>query len=116
MSQEPYHPGQNIHVHTQAPPQSNGLAVASLVLGILSILFAWIPIIGLIAWILAPLGLVFGLVALGKPVGKGMAIAGSICSGVGLLICLLWVIGLGMAASSSAIISDTASEASESAI
>ncbi len=101
---------------TPRPPQSNGLAVASLVLGILSILFAWIPIIGLIAWILAPLGLVFGLVALGKPVGKGMAIAGSICSGIGLLICLLWVIGLGMAASSSAIVSDTASEVSEPAI
>ena len=95
MSQEPYNAGQNIHVHTQAQPQGNGLAVASLVLGILSILFAWIPIIGMIAWILAPIGLVLGLVGLSKPSGRGMAIAGSICSGIGLLICLLWVISLG---------------------
>lgn len=110
MSQEPYG-GPNVHVHTQ--PQGNGLAVASLVLGILSILFAWIPIIGMIAWILAPLGLVLGLVGLGKPAGRGMAIAGSVCSGIGLLICLLWVIGLGgiMAAGSSAAASEAAAQA-----
>ena len=47
--------------------QSNGLAVASLVLGILSILFVWIPFIGLVSWILAPIGLVLGLVALIVP-------------------------------------------------
>ena len=78
--------------------QSNGLAVASLVLGILSILFVWIPFIGLVSWILAPIGLVLGLVALNKPFGKGMAIAGSICSGIGLLGCIGWVVLIGVAA------------------
>ena len=78
--------------------QSNGLAVASLVLGILSILFVWIPFIGLVSWILAPIGLVLGLVALNKPFGKGMAIAGSICSGIGLLGCIGWVVLIGAAA------------------
>jgi hypothetical protein len=78
--------------------QSNGMAVASLVLGILSILFVWIPFIGLVSWILAPVGLVLGLVALNKPFGKGMAIAGSICSGVGLLGCIGWVVLIGAAA------------------
>ena len=82
--------------------QSNGMAVASLVLGILSILFVWLPFIGLGAWILAPIGLVLGLVALGKPFGRGMAIAGSICSGIGLLGCIGWVVLIGMAASVSA--------------
>ena len=91
---------QTVHVH--AAPQGNGLAVASLVLGILSVLFVWIPIIGMIAWILAPLGLIFGLVALNKPAGKGMAIAGSICSGVGLLGCIGWVMLFGAAAAASA--------------
>ena len=38
----------------QVQPQSSGMAVASLVLGILSILFVWIPIVGLVAWVLAP--------------------------------------------------------------
>ena len=78
--------------------QSNGLAVASLVLGILSILFVWIPFIGLVSWILAPIGLVLGLVALNKPFGKGMAIAGSICSAIGLLGCIGWVVLIGAAA------------------
>ena len=78
--------------------QSNGLAVASLVLGILSILFVWIPFIGLVSWILAPIGLVLGLVALNKPFGRGMAIAGSICSAIGLLGCIGWVVLIGAAA------------------
>jgi len=78
--------------------QSNGMAVASLVLGILSILFVWIPFIGLVSWILAPIGLVLGLVAMSKPFGKGMAIAGSICSGIGLLGCIAWVVLIGVAA------------------
>src|SRR5436190_7492498 len=75
------------------PPhnEGNGMAVASLVLGILSVLTGWIPIVGLVAWILAPLGLIFGFLAIGKPNGKGMAIGGLITSGLGLLICIAWV-------------------------
>jgi len=75
--------------------QSNGMAVASLVLGILSILFGWIPIIGLVSWILAPLGLVLSVLAMNKSASKGLAIAGVVCSSIGLLICILWVVGLG---------------------
>lgn len=77
--------------HAPAQPQSSGLAIASMVLGILSVLTAWIPIIGMIAWILAPLGLIFGFISVGKPVGRGFAIAGLISSGLGLLICIAWV-------------------------
>ena len=84
-------------------PQGNGLGVASLVLGILSIVFGIIPVIGLISWILAPVGLVLGFVALGKPVGRNMTIAGLVTSGVGLMICILWVVGLGAAISASSV-------------
>ncbi len=83
----------------QVQPQSSGMAVASLVLGILSILFVWIPIVGLVAWVLAPIGLVLGLVALNRPGSRGLAIAGSICSGIGLLGCIGWVVLIGAAAS-----------------
>ena len=82
-------------------PQTNGLGVASLVLGILSIVFGLIPVIGLISWILAPVGLVLGFIALGKPIGRGMTIGGLVTSGIGLLICILWVVGLGAAISTS---------------
>ncbi|MEJ6788558.1 hypothetical protein BrevBR_03305 [Brevundimonas sp. BR2-1] len=83
-------------------PQGNGLGVASLVLGILSIVFGLIPVIGLISWILAPVGLVLGLVALGKPTGRNMTIGGLVTSGIGLMICILWVVGLGALMTTSA--------------
>ena len=85
----------NVHVHVA--PQDTGLAIASLILGIFSICTVWIPIIGLIAWILAPLGLILGLVALKRPVGpgRGVAIAGVICSAIGLLGCIGWVVLIG---------------------
>lgn len=88
----PGYGSQNVHVH-QAPTQpSNGLATASMVLGIISIITVLIPIIGMIAWILAPLGLILGFVALGKPGGRGMAIAGIVTSAIGLLFCIGWFV------------------------
>ncbi len=80
---------------------SNGLGVASLVLGILSIIFGIIPFVGLISWILAPLGLILGFVGMGKPYGRGITIGGIVTSGVGLLICILWVVGFGALLSTS---------------
>jgi hypothetical protein len=87
---------------TPAAQPTNGMAVASLVLGVLSILFVWIPFVGLISWVLAPIGLVLGLVALGKPSGRGLAIAGAICSGIGLLGCIGWVVLIGAVAAAGA--------------
>lgn len=80
-----------------APP-TNGMGTAALVLGIVGLVFSFIPIIGVIAWPLVILGAVFGSVGIdkaGKVPGtpKGAAIAGLTCSLVGLAICVLWVIG-----------------------
>ena len=83
-------------------PQSNGLAVASLVVGIIALLLALIPLVGVISWILAPAGLIMGFMSVGKPVGKGLAIGGLVTSGIALLICILWVVGIGAALSSAA--------------
>ena len=89
----------NVHVHIA--PQDTGLATASLILGVFSICTVWIPFVGLIAWILAPLGLILGLVAMKRPIGpgRGVAIAGVVCSAVGLLGCIGWVLLIGAAAS-----------------
>lgn len=95
------HPGGQYPLQSQ----SNGLGVASLVLGILSIVFGVVPVIGLISWILAPVGLVLGFVALGKPVGRGVTIGGLATSGIGLAICILWVVGLGALMSTSGYVS-----------
>jgi len=88
----------NVHVHVA--PQNTASGVASLVLGILALCTVWIPIIGLIAWILAPLGLILGIVALNRPTvsGKGVAIAGVVCSTIALLGCIGWIVLIGAAA------------------
>ena len=75
---------------------SNGKGVTSMVLGIIGLIFSFIPIIRLIAWPLVILGIIFGGVGIntagqvpGMP--KATAIAGLACSLVGLAICILWV-------------------------
>jgi hypothetical protein len=77
-----------------SPPPSNGLAIASLVVGIIALLMAFIPVIGMISWILAPAGLIMGLMSMNRPTGRGLAIGGAVTSGIALLLCILWVVGL----------------------
>lgn len=92
--------GTSVHVHVA--PQDTAAAVASLVLGIFALCTVWIPFFGLIAWVLAPLGLILGLVALNRPASSGRAVAlvGTICSGLALLGCIGWVVLIGFAAAS----------------
>ena len=70
------------------------MGVASLVLGIIAVLVAWIPCVGNLAFLPAVIGLVLGICdAVGKHkkgLPKGIAIAGSVCSGVALSIIVLY--------------------------
>lgn len=68
--------------------RSNGLAVASLVLGILAALSGIIPFLFFLAFVFAILALIFGLIGWnaannGAP-NKGMAVAGTVLSLVGI--------------------------------
>jgi uncharacterized membrane protein YhhN len=70
--------------------QGNGLAVASLVLGIVGAIFGLIPILFVVAWICGLLALVFGISGFrkgrqGAP-HKGMALAGLILGIVALAL------------------------------
>lgn len=78
-----------------APPQ-NGLGVAGFVLGIVGLVFSFIPIIGVIAWPLVIIGVVLSGVGIskaqrGEANNLGLAVAGLVTSVVGLLMCILWV-------------------------
>lgn len=79
--------------------QTNGLAVASLVLGILSIVLLCAPYVSYGSWILAIIGIV--LAAKAKKQGKSsMATAGLVCSIIALaidLIAILVVVACGAA-------------------
>ncbi|WP_158545893.1 DUF4190 domain-containing protein [Blastococcus sp. TF02A-30] len=79
-----------------APPpgpvrKNSGLAIASLVLGIVALLLSWVPIINNFAAVLAVVGLGLGIPALvrarrGTHAGHGMSIAGLITSVVALVV------------------------------
>src|SRR5579863_6740502 len=75
-----------------APQQGNGLAVAGMICGILSIVLFWVPVFG---WILALLGVIFGAVGISKAnkvgKGKGMAIAGLACGLLSVLISIAMI-------------------------
>jgi hypothetical protein len=74
-------------------PQTNGLAVAGLVCGIIGLVFFWTFWLGIILGIL---GVIFGAIGLsraraGVGVGRGMGLAGVICGGLAILFTILWV-------------------------
>ena len=73
-------------------PRTSGMAISSLVCGILSFISC-----GLTLLITSPLGLILGLMAMGKIKksqgqlgGRGLALAGTIVSGVSLLMLPFW--------------------------
>ncbi|MFI4975446.1 MAG: DUF4190 domain-containing protein [Caulobacterales bacterium] len=83
-------PTQTINIQPSAVPASNGMALAAMVLGIIGLLTFWIPFLG---WVCPIIGLVLGLVSVQRPDGRGMAIAGIACSGVAILIkVVFWVV------------------------
>lgn len=71
-------------------------------LGLIGVIFAFIPLIGVVAWPLTILGLIFGIVGTvrankGQADNKGLAISGLVLSAVGLIICVIWTAAFGKA-------------------
>ena len=93
---QPYNqPQQNWTAQQPPPPPKNGLGTTALVLGILGALFSLIPFVGILAWPLVILGLIFGVIGFfrsrsGKATNGGVAIAGTILSLIGLIICVIY--------------------------
>lgn len=72
------------------PMMKNGLGVSSLVLGILSVLFFWVPIFGLLAYVTAGTGLILGIFGHRRVQHRiasngGVAMAGIVLCIVGLV-------------------------------
>lgn len=88
--------------HQPAPQPKNGFGVTSLVLGIVGAVFAIIPVVGVIAWPMVIIGLIFGVLAIlrarkGVATNQGVAIAGTALSGLGLALCIIWAAAFGAA-------------------
>lgn len=71
------------------------MGVAALVLGIISIIIGFIPLCGSIAYFPAIVGLILGIVDIvmkSKNNGsKGMGIAGTVLSGIALVVITFWL-------------------------
>lgn len=81
--------------------QTNGLAVASMVCGILSIILTCVPYVCYIAWALAITGIVLAVVV--KKSGKSsMATAGLVCSIIALAIWVILILIVGLLVGASA--------------
>lgn len=78
------------------------MGVAALVLGIIAVIVSFIPFCGTWAIVPAIVGLVLGIIdwSKKKKAGekKGKAIAGTICSGVAIIIIIAWWALFGVAA------------------
>lgn len=79
------------------------MGIASLILGILSIIIGFIPLCGAIAFVPAIIGLILGIVDTvaksKKGEKKGMSITGIVLSAIAIVIISLWIFVFGVAAS-----------------
>lgn len=76
------------------PPKAdrNSLGKAAFIIGLIGLALSFVPIVGFVSWLLAPLAIIFGLIALRRP-SRSLAIVGIITGAVALLVCISWVKG-----------------------
>lgn len=91
-------------VQQPAQQPKNGLGITGFVLGLVGLIFSPIPIIGVVAWPLVILGAIFSALGFartrkGVATNTGLSIAGLVASIIGLVICVLWLVVFGKAAS-----------------
>jgi hypothetical protein len=89
-----------------APAPQNGFGTAGFVLGLIGLVFSFIPVIGVVAWPLVLLALAFSGIGLarvraGRVSNTGQTIAGLACAAVGLLVCIGYAAAFGAAVAES---------------
>lgn len=68
------------------------MAVASLVLGIISIICSFFGVINLFGGILGIIGIILGSLSKKNSENKGMATAGLVCSIIGTILCFIFYV------------------------
>lgn len=77
---------------TSERPDHNSLGKASFIIGLVALVFSFVPIIGFVSWLLAPLAVIFGLIA-ARRARRSLAIAGIITGVIALYVCFAWIKG-----------------------
>ena len=88
-------PHQPVYVVNADNSNNTSLApVTSLVTGLVGFSVCWIPFIGIVGWVFGPLALVFGFLGLGrgKAEHKVMSWIGIVCGALTLVVCVLYVV------------------------
>lgn len=72
-------------------PASNGMATGALIIGIISLVFSFIPLLNILCWILGILAIVFGIIGMVKAgkmngLGKSKALTGLILGVVSIVL------------------------------
>ena len=73
--------------------ETNGIAIAAGVCGIIAVVLCWIPFVDYLSIVLGVLAIIFGIIGVRRAdaygSGRGMAITGIVCGAVGLAIAFL---------------------------
>jgi TM2 domain-containing membrane protein YozV len=76
--------------------ETNGIAIAAGVCGIIAAALCWIPFVDYFSIVLGVLAIIFGILGIHRAVaygsGRGMAITGIVCGAVGLTIAFLFLL------------------------
>jgi hypothetical protein len=73
-----------------ARPDNNSLGKGAFIIGLIGLVLAFVPLIGFVSWLLGPLAILCGAIALRRP-PRALAIAGLITGGLTLLVCVWWI-------------------------
>ncbi|XAS68255.1 DUF4190 domain-containing protein [Micrococcaceae bacterium Sec5.7] len=83
------------------PVRGNGFGITALVLGIVAVVFSFIPVMGVVAFVLGPLAVLFGIIgATRKFARKGAAVAGLVLGILSIVIAAIWMAVVSAAVSS----------------
>jgi hypothetical protein len=97
----PVQPGRPDAPYAQSPAivygrETNGIAIAAGVCGIVAVVLCWIPFVDYVSIVLGVLAIIFGILGLRRAdaygSGRGMAITGIVCGAVGLAIAFLFLL------------------------
>lgn len=70
------------------------MGIASLVLGIISLIMSLIPGLGIFFCVTAVIGIILGIISLCKKLDKGKSIAGIVTSSLAIIITVLYIVGM----------------------
>ena len=73
-------------------PDHNALGKAAFIVGLTGLILSFIPLIGFVSWILGPMAIIFGLIALRRK-SRSLAIAGLVTGVLTLYVCYGWIKG-----------------------